>query len=207
MTQPALLIFATCYDAVTRRTYQIAQHLLSIAEQSGVATSTLFEILATSDDFLKEIARCRPEVIAFYSHGGESGVIMAQNHQPCWTAQTVPDLSGIVLFAHACRTMSWFRDQAINLKSRLLIGYEKDLISPPNGSSRFWEIYEELHSFVPHRIASKIDDVQVRIQFYELCTNRLHELKDRGSLRGSLIELVAITQSRDQIVFHKNHHP
>ena len=136
-------------------------------------------------------------MIAFYSHGDLDGVILTQSGQPCWTAHTVPNLSEVVLFAHACRAMRWLRDQATRLKARLLIGYEIDLYSPPDGSSRFWEMYEELHSFVPQRIAARVDDAQVRHQFYELCTNRIHELKERGSL----IELVAITQSRDRIVF------
>jgi hypothetical protein len=197
MTQPVLLIFATSYDAVTRRTNGIARRLLSISEQSGIATSTLFETAATSDNFRNATASCRPDVIAFYSHGGVDGVIMTQDGQPCWTAQTAPRLPGIVLFAHACRAMRWLQDQAPRLEARLLVGYETDLYSPPNGSPRFWEIYEELHSFVPQRIAAKVGDTQVRRQFYELCTNRFAELRDRASL----IELVAITQSRDQIVF------
>ena len=197
MTQPVLLIFATSYDAVTRRTNGIARRLLAIAEQSGIPTLTLFEAAATSDNFLSATARCLPDVIAFYSHGDDSGVILTQNEQPCWTAQTIPDLPGVVLFAHVCRGMRWLKDQATRLKSRLLVGYETDLYSPPNGSARFWEIYEELHSFVPQRITEKVDDAQVHRQFYELCTNRFHEL--RGS--PSLIELVAITQSRDRIVF------
>jgi len=197
MKQPVLLIFATCYDAVTRRTYGIARRLLSNAKTLDIATSTLFEADATSGGLLNAVAGCRPNVIAFYSHGDPDGVIETQDRQPCWTARTVPDLSGVVLFAHACRAMLWLKDQATRLQSQLVIGYEKDLISPPNGSSRFWEIYEEVHSFVPQRIAANVHDAQVRHEFYELCTVRFHELRNRGSL----IELVAITQSRDQIVF------
>jgi hypothetical protein len=197
MTTSVLLIFATSYDAVTRRTFGIAQRLLSIAEDSGITTSTLFEADATSDNLLTATARCRPAVIAFYSHGNSDGAIMTQNRQLCWTMQTAPDLSGIVLFAHACRAMHWLTEQATRLKSRLLIGYETDLYSPQNGSARFWEIYEELHSFVPQRIAAQVDVAQVRRQFYELCTDRFHELKDGASV----IELLAITQTRDWIVF------
>ena len=129
MKQAVLLIFATCYDAVTRRTCGIARRLLSIAEESGIVTSTLFEATATSEDFLSATANCRPGVIAFYSHGDLDGVILTQSGQPCWTAQTVPNLSEVVLFAHACRAMRWLRDQATRLKARLLIGYEIDLYS------------------------------------------------------------------------------
>jgi hypothetical protein len=111
--------------------------------------------------------------------------------------ETAPDLSGIVLFAHACRAMRWLKGQATRVNPRLAIGYETDLYSPPNGNPQFWEIYEELHSFVPERIAASVDVATVRREFYELCTDRFRKFRDQGSL----IELVALIQSRDQIVF------
>ena len=79
-----------------------------------------------------------------------------------------------------------------------MVGYEKDLLTPKNGSSRFWEIYEELHSFIPRQLAAKADDAQVRRQFYELCTERFYE---HNGNQPPLMEIVAIMQSRDQIVF------
>jgi hypothetical protein len=198
MTQPVLLIFATCYDDVTRRTCEIARRLLVDAKHAGVATVTLFDAEATGDSLLRAATHNHPIVIAFYSHGNDEGAILAQNKEPCWTAETVPDLSGIALFAHACRGIRWLRDQEPRHNARLLVGYEKDLLSPKNGSSRFWEIYEELHSFIPQKLAAKVDDAQVRRQFYDLCTEHIHE--HNGSL-PPLMEVVALIQSRDQIVF------
>jgi hypothetical protein len=79
-----------------------------------------------------------------------------------------------------------------------LVGYEGDLYTPQNGSPRFWKIYEELHSFVPQRLAAKADDAQVRRQFYDLCTKYFQEL---NSDQTQLMEILAITQSRDWILF------
>lgn len=198
MMQSVLLIFATCYDDVTRRTYSIAQRLLSTAEQSGIATLALFEAAATGTELLSATAS-RPTVIAIYSHGDLDGAILAQDQQPCWTKQTVPDLSGIVLFAHACRGIRWLRDQAEHHKARLLVGYEGDLFTPANGSAQFWEIYQEVHSFVPQHLTARADDAWVRSEFYQLCTKRFHELNLDQT--RPLMEIVAIQQSRDGLVF------
>jgi hypothetical protein len=198
MTPSVLLIFATRYDDVTRRTYGIARRLLANAKQAGAAVVTLFDANATGGNLLSATASDCPTVIAFYSHGNEEGAILAQDREPCWTSQTVPDLSGIALFAHACRGIRWLRDQALYHKARLLVGYETDLYTPHNGSSRFWEVYEELHSFVPQQLATNADVAQVRRQFLDLCTERFYEL---NSDQTPLMEILAITQSRDRIVF------
>lgn len=79
-----------------------------------------------------------------------------------------------------------------------MVGYEGDLYTPQNGSPRFWKIYEELHSFVPQQLATKVDDAQVQRGFYELCTRRFYEI---NSDQTPLMEILAIRQSRDQIVF------
>ena len=197
MTRAVLLIFATRYDDVTRRTHGIAQKLLASAEQSGIATLALLEGAATGAQLLNAAAN-RPTVIALYSHGDLDGRILAQDQRPCWTAQTVPDLSGIAVFAHACRAIGWLRDQSAHHRARLLVGYEGDLIAPANGSTWFWEIYEEVHSFVPHRLAAGADDAWIRNEFYELCTKRFHALNIQ---QAQLMELVAIQQSRDELVF------
>jgi hypothetical protein len=197
MTRPALLIFATCYDDVTRRTFGIARRLLADARQAGIEAATLFDTDARGDNLLNAVAHTHPIVIAFYSHGNDEGAIVAQNKKPCWTIQTSPNLSGIAVFAHACRGIRWLRDEPHH-NARLLIGYEKDLLTPKNGSSRFWEIYEELHSFIPHQLAARADDAQVHRQFYDLCTERIHE---HNGIQPPLMEVVALIQSRDQIVF------
>ncbi|MGA7701535.1 MAG: hypothetical protein WCB27_18160 [Thermoguttaceae bacterium] len=198
MTPSVLLIFATRYDDVTRRTYGIAQRLLADAKQASVVTVTLFDADATCDGFLQAATQNRPIVIAFYSHGNDEGAILTQDREPCWSSRTVPDFSGIALFAHTCRGIRWLRDQASRHKARLLVGYENDLLTPRNGSPRFWNIYEELHSFVPQQLATKADGAQVRRQFYDLCTKRFYEL---NSDQTPLMEMVAIMQSRDWIVF------
>jgi hypothetical protein len=144
------------------------------------------------------MAQYRPAVIAFYSHGNEEGTILTQDRTPCWTIQTIPDLSGIAVVVHACRGICWLRDQTVRHNARLLVGYEGDLLTPKNGSPLFWKIYEELHSFIPHRLAAKDDEATVRRQFYELCTERFRE-HNRG--QPPLMEILAITQSRDYVVF------
>ncbi len=197
MMQLVLVIFATSYDQVTRRTHSIAQRLLSSAERSGIATLAPFEAAATGTSLLSATAN-RPTVIAIYSHGDVDGAILAQDQQPCWTRPTIPDLSGIVLFAHACRGIRWLRGQAPHHNAKLLVGYEGDLISPANGSDQFWRIYEEVHSFVPQHFAAGAGDAWIRTEFYELCTRHIHELNRD---RATLIELVAIQQSRDELVF------
>ncbi len=197
MTQPLLLIFATRYDHVTRRTHRIAQELLAKAGQLRVPTVALLEAAATRTEFLKAAAN-RPTVVAFYSHGDLDGRILAQDKEPCWTIQSVPDLCGSAVFAHACRAIRWLRYQAARHKARLLVGYESDLITPANGSIQFWEIYKRVHSFVPQHLAASADEGWIRSQFYELCTACFHELNTR---EARLIELVAVQQSRDEIVF------
>jgi len=197
MTQLVLVIFATCYDDVTRRTRGIAQKLMSSAEQSGIATLALFEAAATGAGLLSAASH-RSTVIALYSHGDVDGAILAQDQQPCWTRHAIPDLSGIALFAHACRGIRWLRDQAHHHKARLLVGYEIDLYSPANGSAQFWRIYEEVHSFVPRHLAARADDEWVRREFYELCTKHFHKL---NLDQAPLMELVAVQQSRDKLLF------
>lgn len=198
MTPSVLLIFATHYDDVTRRTYAIAHRLLDDARQAGVTTATLLGVDATCDRLLRAAVQNHPTVIAFYSHGNDEGAMLTQDREPCWSSDAVPDLSGVALFAHACRGIRWLRNQASRHKARLLVGYENDLLTPRNGSSRFWDIYEELHSFVPQQLAAKVDQAEVHRQFYDLCTKRFHELKNDQT---PLMEMLAITQSRDWIVF------
>jgi len=197
MTQPALLIFATRYDGMTERTHKAAQRLEASAGQLGIRIFTLYEGAATGAALLEAAAR-RPAVVAFYSHGDALGAILAQDRQPCWTTETIPDLSGIAVFAQACRAIRWLRDEAAHHKVRLLVGYATDLVTPANGSGRFWELYEGVHSLVPYHLVRGADQVWIRQDFYEFCTSCFDEL---NSYQAGLIELVAIQQSRDEIVF------
>jgi hypothetical protein len=197
MRRPSLVIFATRYDGVTRRTHRIAQRLLAVAESSGIECAALFETHAT-DRALAEAVSLRPAAIAFYCHGDLDGRILAQDREPCWAPTSTPDLSGVAVFAHACRAMCWLRAQAADLRSCLVVGYERDLKLPANGSARFWEIYEDLRTFVARHLAEGADADSIRRPFYDLCTKYLHELDAR---EAGLMELVAVYQSRDEIIF------
>jgi len=197
MTQPALLVFATKYDDVTRRTHAIALRLLATAHEEGVSTASLLETAAVERELLAAAARS-PRAIALYSHGDAEGRVLAQDGAPCWVSERCPDLSGIAVFAHACRAICWLRSEATRHRARLLVGYECDLTTPANGSARFWDVYAELHSFVPRHLAGQAGPEWIRDQFYYLCTERFHELNQQ---RAGLIELIAVEQSRDEIVF------
>jgi hypothetical protein len=197
MTPPVLLVFATRYDAVTRRTYAVAQRLMANTEHSGIGSVALLEGTATAVELLKATAN-GPAVIAFYCHGDPEGRLLGQDRKPCWTSAPIPDLSGIAVVAHACRAMGWLRDQAAYLKARLLVGYDCDLLTPANGSIRFWEVYESVHCFIAQHLAAGADEAWIRHEFYELCTRYFHEL-NRAQAR--LIELIAIRQALDAIVF------
>lgn len=197
MTHPDLLVFATRYDDVTERTHGIALRLLAEAERDGSSIVRLLETAAAEHELLAAIGQC-PRAIAFYSHGDSDGRILAHGGGPCWSSELCPDLSMSAVFAHACRAIRWLRSEKGLHRARLLIGYECDLMTPANGSDRFWEIYSEVHSFVPRHLASDAALEWIQRQLYDLCTIRLHELnaEDVG-----LIELIAIEQSRDEILF------
>jgi len=197
MRPPALLVFATRYDAVTRRTYAIAERLLADVEGLGVGSLALCEASATASELGAAIAK-GPAVIAFYCHGDTQGRILSQDREPCWSSGNMPDLSGIAVFAHACRAICWLRVQAGELKARLLVGYQRDLITPANGSRRFWEVYEAVHCFVPRHLAAGDDEAWIRREFYEVCTRYEHELNGH---QAGLVELIAVQQSRDDIAF------
>ena len=197
MMQPDLLVFATRYDDVTQRTYSIAIRLLADAHKDGISTVSLLETAAVERELVAAAAR-GPHVIALYSHGDLEGRVLTHDQTPCWDSERVPDLSGIAVFAHACRAICWLKSEATRHRARLLVGYECDLKTPANGSERFWEIYAETHSFVPRHLARRACRDWIRDQFYHLCTTRFHELNKQNA---DLMELIAIEQSRDEIVF------
>ena len=82
--------------------------------------------------------------------------------------------------------------------SRLLVGYEVDLITPAEGSDRFWGAYGDIHSFLPRGLAMAAEERELRAEFYSLCTRHLSELHRDGA---GLIELLAVEQSRDRVIF------
>ncbi len=53
-------------------------------------------------------------------------------------------------------------------------------------------------SFVPQQLAAMADEPWIRREFCDLCTKCFHEL---NTGQAGLIELVAIQQSRDEIVW------
>jgi len=59
-------------------------------------------------------------------------------------------------------------------------------------------MYQGVHCFVPQHLAMGADNYWIRREFYDLCTRYIHELKTTDA---GLIELIAVEQSRDAIVF------
>ncbi len=194
-----LLIFATRYDVVTIRTFAVAEYLRVRADDLQVTSEVLFENNATRDEFNTKVVNAF-EVFAFYSHGDDSGQILAQDGSPIWTDEDCPDFRSGVVFAHACRAMLALERQFASLNASVLAGYRIDLKLPPNGSDTFWEFYRQLHVLVPLRFAQAAAPELVRAEFYELATGFFDQLRCSGS---SLIELIAVQQSRDELMIVK----
>ena len=192
-----LLIFATQYDDVTEQTSAIARHLLLCAADSGIPAQPLFGELAVQDELLVALTRS-PTVIAFYGHGDEQGRILTQDREPCWADDNIPTLRGVSVYAHACRALKWLSDQASQHQAHLLVGYYVDLKIPCDGSTRFWEVYREIHSFVPHHLAQNARNEEIRRDFYDLCTLYFHELNGPFA---PLMEVIAVQESRDRLTF------
>ena len=72
-----------------------------------------------------------------------------------------------------------------------------DLKFPSNGSDLFWDRYRRLHSLFPLRLVEAADLDYTRGEFYRLGTEAFEEVYRHG---GSLIELISLQQSRDDIV-------
>lgn len=192
-----LLIFATDYDVVTRRTHAIARRLVEHAVDAGIETVSLFGDSAVAA-LLKNALIDEPAVVAFYAHGDEQGRILSQDREPCWNLDGIPDLSRAAIYTYACRAMCWLSEQAEHHQARLMVAYWIDLITPSDGSDRFWEIYQEIHSFVPAQLAHGEGKERIRSDYYGLCTARLHEL---DAAKANLMEIIAVRQSRDYLAF------
>lgn len=190
-----LLIFATRYDRVTKRTFDIARRLERLATELQIDVDTMFEWHAPETG-LADVLQDRFQVIAFYGHGDADGNLIGQNRAPYWTLEAIPNLGRRAVFAHACRAMLQLQKQSAGLNAGLIVGYSVDLITPAEGSNDFWECYAEVHSLFPIRLAMRVEVTKIRDEFYALCTDKVHTLNSFGA---RLMELVAIQQSRDSL--------
>jgi hypothetical protein len=93
--------------------------------------------------------------------------------------------------------MLYLETQRGKLRAKLLVGYRVDLKLPPEGSDLFWDRYRRLHVLFPLRLVEATDVDDVRREFYSLGTECIAEVHRHG---GSLIELIALQQSRDDLV-------
>ena len=191
-----LLILATRYDAVTARTLAIAQALREAGQAASLHVTALFEGDATEDS-LRQVLDRSLEVFAFYTHGDRDGRLLGQNGHPLWTDDSVPGFRQGALVAHACRAMLTLDDQFEKLDASLVVGYRIDLMLPPDGTATFWDFYARLHVLFPLRLAQGCHASDVRDEFYRFGTEAFAQLDQQG---GSLIELLALQQSRDELV-------
>lgn len=190
-----LLVFATRYDEVTERTFQIARRLLEHPAIENVLRVELLESEASAARLSAEIGESIT-VLAFYTHGDVYGRILAQDERPCWDANSAPSLANAAIVAHACRAMVWLESLAGILRARAIFAYRVDLITPPYGSDRFWNHYNEIHSLLAALLASGMDPVESNLRFYDACTSAFQDLHH---CNASLIELIAVLQSRDKM--------
>jgi hypothetical protein len=193
-----LLVVATRYDDVTRRISVIAEYLLQQGHARAIPTIFLFEAKATRQAFREEIRRPF-QVIAFFGHGNERGII-AQDQEPFWHEGEVPDFQGSVLVALACRAMLCLEYQVDRLRAKAIVGYRVDLTLPPNGSESFWDCYRRLHVLIPLRLMETADLDRTRDEFYRLATESFEDVYRQG---GSLVELISLQQSRDNLLICK----
>jgi hypothetical protein len=189
-----LLVFATRYDDVTERTFRIARHLLQLPLEGALRTG-LLEVDATADGLAAK-ARDSVSVLAFYAHGDGEGRVLAQNGQPCWDDDRIPVLAGAAIVAHACRAMTWLASYAEHLRTRTIFGYREYLMTPCDGTDRFWHHYTEIHSLLPALLVIGTAPSEAHRRFYDSCTSAFIDL---NRCRASLIELIAVQQSRDKI--------
>jgi hypothetical protein len=63
----------------------------------------------------------------------------------------------------------------------------------------FWDMYCEIHSFLPASLLSGADAGTIQREFYYLCTDIFDQLAGSGA---GLQELLAVTQSRDRLERH-----
>ena len=68
---------------------------------------------------------------------------------------------------------------------------------PPDGTATFWDLYRRLHVLFPLRLAQGGHAPDVRDEFYRSATEAIAQLYRQD---GSLIELLALQQSRDDLV-------
>ena len=191
-----LLILATRYDEVTARTLAVAQALREAGQAASLHVTALFEADATEDSLRQELDRSF-RVVAFYTHGDQNGRLLGQDGIPLWSDDSVPDFHQGALVAHACRAMLTLDEQFEKLDASIIVGYRIDLKLPPDGNATFWDLYGRLHVLFPLRLAQGCHAPDVRDEFYRFGTEAFAQLDQQG---GSLIELLALQQSRDELV-------
>jgi hypothetical protein len=191
-----LLILASRYDAVTARTLAIAQSLREAAQAASVEVTALFETDATEDSLRRRLGRSF-RVFAVYTHGDRDGRLLGQDRIPLWSDDSVPDFHQGALVAHACRAMLTLDEQFKRLGASVIVGYRVDLMLPPDGGTTFWDLYRHLHVLFPRRLAQGCQVPDIRDEFYRYGTDAFAQLNQQD---GSLIELIALQQSRDDLV-------
>ncbi len=191
-----LLILATRYDEVTARTLAVAQALREAGHAACVDVTASFEADATENSLRKELDRAF-RVSAFYTHGDQNGQLLGQDGIPLWSDHSVPGFHQGALVAHACRAMLTLDEQFERLDAGVIVGYRVDLKLPPDGGRTFWDLYRRLHVLFPLRLAQGCHAPDVRDEFYRLGTEAIAKLYQQD---GSLIELIALQQSRDELV-------
>ncbi len=191
-----LLILATRYDAVTARTLAIAQSLRNAGQAVSLHVTALFEADATEDSLRHELDRSF-RVVTFYTHGDQNGRLLGQDGLPLWSDDSVPDFHQGDLVAHACRAMLTLDEQFEKLDAGIVVGYRSDLKLPPNGNTHFWDLYGRLHVLFPLRLAQGCRASDILDEFHRFGTEAFEQLDQQG---GSLIELIALQQSRIELV-------
>jgi hypothetical protein len=83
-----------------------------------------------------------------------------------------------------------------NLNVAVALGYRIDLKLPANGREFFWHRHRQLHALLPIRFAQATAPKKAQEEFYDLATQFLAETDQFG---GSLIELIALQESRDEL--------
>ena len=105
----------------------------------------------------------------------------------------MPDFHQGALVAHACRAMLTLDDQFERLDASIVVGYRIDLKLPPDGNATFWDLYG---AFTSCFRSDWLRDVTPLI-FGTSSTGLDRSDAQLDQQGGSLIELLALQQSRD----------
>lgn len=201
-----LLVFATSYDAVTKRTITVARSLLEKTQALNIETVQLLNERATRES-LREALCKQYKVVAFYSHGDADGSILAQDASVCIEISDHQESLSLTfynatLYAHACRAFLWFSKNMSLLNLGKILGYSEDLMIPNTDNGLFWELYENIHSYIPLQFIRESNLREIREGFYRLCSEAFVALEIN---EASLVELMSIMQARDSLEVNERH--